>query len=874
MNLRTDLSAISPVKYKNSKKSKDESNYRSSWQERIGTSAKLGVTVAAGATLSAKYSSADQVTAVESFDDILLKIQDKDSKLNDIDFRNTTLTLTQLKALEVAISQNDFIGHVNWPTYFYSDKGEPTIHLNTQMQVFVNRIEQKVVANNKTFRLYPNDFVMVLLSDHVYDHGKKGIKKGERLEFVDPVHNEVTKDWVAFEDGYHDKDSGYHGASYINHKTRQIVLAHRGTVDPKDFRTDLESVLLGKIKGQQEYSSERAKELVQWAKLNGYTFSTTGHSLGSWHAELCLYDCYYNYNYPIAKAVGFDSPGARRMMEVYRPHILGPENARKLKELHIVTYLSKPNIVNVCGERVGRVYTVYPYEVKASEWSSFLPGKIVDALTAKESAQWHPLSNIISRFDSKTCYPIEYWQMEDWPCLHYKYEDSAHGEYLASEVSHVISDWVTDRLSMKELVRLYQAKSEFYLSHAHHFKPSASSVHETNRATLVTSRKDDLDWCIKKFYENAELICSQSNISPLMKIQLKAILDSFRIDRVQGKYHMVSKPGEDIEIIRQRFFRLISINDDQLRKLLEINVKKSDKVAAAPVVMAPTTTAPTERIILPVDLQIPRNPRTFIARNAELTQIEGVLREKQLVVISAYGGTGKTSCAIDYSYKQHEKGKIVRWFRAENNFNEEFKRLAIDLGISAEQKPEVLRGEVTKKLKAMKEEMIFVFDNAEKYDELAPYIKDLPENVKIMITTRNKKLISSVDSKDIDHGHIVLEPFNEAQAKTYIERVLRDKEIVPTPDEINKLVKLFSVDGKILPLRLNQAVSTLVDNDIMAIDDYIAQYKQQEEQATQVTDSTEANSPESAIILGRLFNEKASIEDKQANKLGWQIRYC
>ncbi len=66
------------------------------------------------------------------------------------------------------------------------------------------------------------------------------------------VYNEGIKNWIVKEVRKSNKN-GYLGAIYINEKTKQIIVAHRGTDNFEGVYTDIEGVFNGKTK---EWSSD------------------------------------------------------------------------------------------------------------------------------------------------------------------------------------------------------------------------------------------------------------------------------------------------------------------------------------------------------------------------------------------------------------------------------------------------------------------------------------------------------------------------------------------------------------------------------------------------------------------------------------------
>ena len=83
---------------------------------------------------------------------------------------------------------------------------------------------------------------------------------------------------------------GYYAVTLINHQTKEIVIAHRGTImHEKNFVTDIE-ILEGKLPKMCESASEYVNKIIDRINENNwgdYTLSNTGHSSGANTAIAC-----------------------------------------------------------------------------------------------------------------------------------------------------------------------------------------------------------------------------------------------------------------------------------------------------------------------------------------------------------------------------------------------------------------------------------------------------------------------------------------------------------------------------------------------------------------------------------------------------------
>jgi hypothetical protein len=211
-----------------------------------------------------------------------------------------------------------------------------------------------------------------LLSSHSYETSKVGDKveftaNSKGAPHVNAKYNQYLEDWRV-EQVFQPKNADdYYSVLYVNDKTHHAVLAHRGTDIPNSLKgknaslkADLIEILNHNIGVQQAASYVSTKEALEITQQLGYNFSTTGHSLGAWLAELSLYFCHMDFNYHKVRAVTFDSPGTKDQMDLFKSNIYNAETKVNTIQFDIVTYLSAPNIVNVCNQHVGKVYRLAP----------------------------------------------------------------------------------------------------------------------------------------------------------------------------------------------------------------------------------------------------------------------------------------------------------------------------------------------------------------------------------------------------------------------------------------------------------------------------------------------------------------------------------
>lgn len=187
---------------------------------------------------------------------------------NSPSFKKITLSNAEnnfLEEINKKLKNNDYVGNIFWP--------ENQVSINKEI---VSAIYDKLWENNLKYERFPNYFIHGLLSKHVYINSSKD----DIVMFKDDIkYNDGLKDWCVHK--ISQSTNGYYGAIYLNEKTNQIVLAHRGTeLSLKDIETDIIGVFNNQKTDQQIECFKLADVAIELAKEKCYSLSITGHSLG------------------------------------------------------------------------------------------------------------------------------------------------------------------------------------------------------------------------------------------------------------------------------------------------------------------------------------------------------------------------------------------------------------------------------------------------------------------------------------------------------------------------------------------------------------------------------------------------------------------
>ena len=205
-------------------------------------------------------------------DKIIENIESNDPNYKIIDLTNVDDILDDelfLPRILDKLNTNSYVGNIIWP-----------LNKRPINNDIVEEIENEIKQNNWNFERFPNYFIHCLLSSHVYTVSNEDINKS--VEFINylNVYNEGIKNWIVKE-VRKSNENGYLGAIYMNEKTKQIIVAHRGTYNFEGVYTDIEGVFNGKKVEQQVECLELIKSAIEFSKEGTiYNLSITGHSLG------------------------------------------------------------------------------------------------------------------------------------------------------------------------------------------------------------------------------------------------------------------------------------------------------------------------------------------------------------------------------------------------------------------------------------------------------------------------------------------------------------------------------------------------------------------------------------------------------------------
>jgi len=556
-----------------------------------------------------------------SYKDLVSQITLGQSK---IDFSNISLKIQELINLYVKIKENSSVGYIIWGKL---PKGS---------ELIVKQIESQLVQNNKQHQTNPNDFIHMLLSLHSYEDFKEVNGLVEFSEIDTRQYNKYLKNW-RIEEIFDDEGSSYHAVLYINRTTKQTVLAHQGTKiagktkcqqlynlfarNDSDLQTDLKGVFGKELVEQQIKAYEAMGYSVNQAKKHSYNLSTTGHSLGAWLAEMSGYYAYKDFKYQ-AKIVNFDSPGSVAHIEGLGSNIKNSSTKIDFSNINIITYLSRPNLVNCCNLHLGKVYCLFPEIPKIEDLTNSLSWLVRVPIIGEKikensfvlngilSLSGHGLRGLVKTFDPITMKPLKCKEVLNWPTIKYVHKESitdqfvdAITNYIPTPISawlfsngskkvlnkcannlfgstiNIISHFLSGNIDLSNYFELYKnienESSPQVIKHSPYFE-DFSLVYKSSykvidvdpySAILNTANKGSIDWYLSRLKKYSDKKIKR-NFSEFIAGQLLNLKQQYKITLSGGKKHISSQYSEyTIELITAYMSRLIMIEEKLAEQL-------------------------------------------------------------------------------------------------------------------------------------------------------------------------------------------------------------------------------------------------------------------------------------------------------------------
>ena len=705
---------------------------------------------------------------------------------------------------------------------------------------------------------HPSDLVHGIFSSLVYEDNDEGETAAFKTELKAKKYNQYIKDWKVHK-VHHDAEHGdYYGVMYVStdDNNKHLVLAHRGTTTKASdalkretpWNTNFKGIVSGNIVSQQVAAYKMTKEACKYAKDEKLYLSITGHSLGGWLAKLSLYWCHFDTEikqwYKQAhktKAVTFDSPGTKQTFEKFKPSIENDRNNRDLKILDITTYLSELNAVNSLHEHLGRVYKVTP-TMPPKKWPDLedqlkkIPkfGQelaknrfIIDALLAVLS-EGHSIDLILDTFDPVTGKPRKYEVVNDWPRIKHIDSTTDAKTKLVDFAVKIVFDDTTLINGLELLAKLYNGNvvADQYFAAFRHMnnirngQGIAENIKETDKDNFLLRYEGGYD--LEKSSEQIDGLCRSVETDRYLETLHNIKLEDYNLlsnaayllRQIKSQYkiekgHIITE-NISVDELRRQIQEVIDNSTNGVEQFLhdpaQYKLKPAEIVNNGLGEILGENTQQGFPSVLPSG----KKCQSFVGRKAILEKIEDQFKRDNILVISAVAGSGKTSTAYKYAEQCLGNSWPVAWIdcgtedESASALNTKNDRLAVWYNEMAKKwcksYSDPIRSVYDKMGKSPKK-FLLIFDNVESYESIKPYIENLPQNVKILITSRAPlQRLPDVD----------LPPLNMQEAINALIQSLRNPGIsrAALQDVVKELGVEVNGEWLVLPWNLNHFVGT------------------------------------------------------------------
>ena len=609
----------------------------------------------------------------------------------------------------------------------YSFIGLGLLSISTREQAFGKQINTP--QSLLDLRHSPSPYECAILSAHAY---QDNLQQGDPVIWKDPSSQQVHRiyGWTVVHVLTEDENDellskaftqlglpyGYKGVIYVNHHKQQCVLAHRGTniKNVSALKTDAGAIAQNIIQGQERNMPRILEKAISSAQEKNYSLTVTGHSLGGWLAQISAFLAKSQYPEIHLKAITFDSPGAKPMLEQINPRI----NPIGLDQLDITNYLSAPNLINACNPHIGTVYRI-----------------VFEAFQAKPAhytLQTHALSTLIRAFNPNTGDAYRCLQVNSWPIISKKGLQVGKS-LLTGDKLHAI-------IGLCQLVQ--RCVNQEALGEYSGFFKLAKKVNQYHPKGMDMTSKDAFDLNYKYHYNTAPFLPHQLHIRHFpdnvqlflkhLQAGLKPYVTLAERERWLQAIQLNQQTGWVSMLDRTDLRRVC----DRLLGMLSVNPKLADEAHAH---------------LYMTKLLIPPAVSFFVGRFEEQQMLGKSLQIPQDLIIAppitGPGGIGKTQLALRVLHQQVAVGQYahVFWITADSQGRllDAYLRIADEMGIYVDKKDpdqavQTIRGHLQNLY------CLYVFDDAPDIKSIRDYLPLTQGHV--LITSRNSSPTAWPDS--------------------------------------------------------------------------------------------------------------------------------
>ncbi|MEL6152914.1 MAG: NB-ARC domain-containing protein, partial [Bacteroidota bacterium] len=488
--------------------------------------------------------------------------------------------------------------------------------------------------------------------------------------------------------------------------------------------------------GQERLIPRWLEQALAIAKKEKCTLTTTGHSLGGWLAQVTAFIAKDQYPEQHVKAITFDSPGAKPMLEQIKPRNV----PLKLDYLDITNYLSSPNLINACNLHVGTVYRIV-FE------------RFVNKL-GKYTLESHDMANFLQAFDMQTGKALRCVEVKDWPLVSKEILDTAinlagKGNGIGMDIKSLCYVFVLLKKCLnQELLGEYSGFFKF-----------ANETNFYHTASLTLKGEDDFDRKYKYHYQTRPFDPHTVSIRHLPE----------DVRQLLGQFHNNSLPHaiddkhrgviEAVEWQQEKGYVRVASDQDircYIDDLVSITTQYASLRQTSPLLVHGTFSISG---VLP-----PPTISLFVGRKNSLRILTQTLNQQKgaLIIappITGPPGIGKSQLALQVISQQAatQRYDYVFWISAESKHKllHAYLDLAKGLNIPTEANdPEKIVKNVRQHLRA--KHCLYIFDDAPSKKAIEPF---LPlQQGHVLVTSHNSS------TAEWSQKPISLTPLSQAEA--------------------------------------------------------------------------------------------------------------
>lgn len=298
------------------------------------------------------------------------------------------------------------------------------------------------------------------------------------LSYSNSQKKQIDVDWIHIE-STQDSDTGFFADAFMNSKTKNVVIAFRGTDDYKDWLKSNRCFLTGCLPAQYKNAKDFTYKIVE-QQGREFSYVLVGHSLGGGLAQLVAIKTAFS-------AVTFDAPGVLKVAKNYFS-----SNEIIEAEKNIKAFIHGYDLINMFGTHIVSLSQIIPKNLESICKQYYEIGATLDQ---------HSMQQIADKFDRSTGYI--YSNVSTATIL-----DTGVG-LGRGEFQKMCSKWFYDNYSKHDVIRdiqlkipslytiIYNNNTEIVLHREIYTNKNQQDLISYKRSLLLDIIKSDLPFAIE-----------------------------------------------------------------------------------------------------------------------------------------------------------------------------------------------------------------------------------------------------------------------------------------------------------------------------------------------------------------------------------------